>query len=153
MSPRMGQQTGTLGQISCREIKKLNRAESQSPLDKGQEHLQDLKEQLALCRGADLTLGKEMCKQTVPSSGSRYSSPNCPQWQKGSGPTRLQPHQSHRKSSTPVRAAPVLQLVCGELVIYSTWVLIGEKQNKISILQPGVSAGHQGCKVNDAPAA
>lgn len=119
MSPRMGQQTGTLGQVRCREIKKLNRAESQPPLDKGQLFKgQDLKEQLALCRGADLTLGKEVCKQTVPSSGSRYSSPNCPQWQeKGSGPTRLQPHQSHRKSSTPVRAAPVLQLVCGELVI------------------------------------
>lgn len=72
-APRMGRQTGTLAQVRCREIKKLNRAESHPPLDKGQEHLQHLKEQLAACRGADLSLGRGTCRQTVPSSGSRHS--------------------------------------------------------------------------------
>lgn len=117
----MGQPQGwdsKLGQERCREIKKLNRAESHSPLDKGQGHLQHIKEQLAESQGDDLNLGREMCRQTVPSSGGRHCSPKCPQGEeKGSGLTRLQPDQSHRKSSNPVRAAHVLQLVCGELLI------------------------------------
>lgn len=53
---------------------------------------------------------------------------NCPQLREqtlcgpqrekeGSGFPRLQPDQSHRRSSTPGRAARVLQLLCGKLVI------------------------------------